>query len=64
MGTLDGQIGRRRLLLADPLIDLRLFRVPVFSASLVTSPSASSLLLALFFLSPDTCGRCWSSYEK
>jgi DHA2 family multidrug resistance protein-like MFS transporter len=44
---------RRQLRLADPLIDLRLFRVPAFSASLATYGLAILLLFGGFLFLPQ-----------
>ena len=40
---------RRQRTLADPLIDLRLFRVPAFSASLATNTLGFFVTFGIFF---------------
>ena len=44
---------RRQLRLADPLLDLRLFRVPAFSASLATYGLAILFLFGGFLFLPQ-----------
>ena len=44
---------RRQLRLADPLIDLRLFRLPAFSASLATYGSTTFLMFGGFLFLPQ-----------
>ncbi len=52
---------RRQRTLAHPLIDLRLFRVPAFSASLATYTLGTLVAFGCTFSLPNISSWCWDS---
>jgi hypothetical protein len=50
---------RRQRTLADPMIDVRLFRSSAFNASLATNLLGIFIAVGYFCSSPNTCSWCW-----